>query len=38
MDGYVTKPIRRELLLQTLAELQGAPEPGTVLGSGLAER
>ena len=38
MDGYVTKPIRRELLLQALAEFQGAPEPSAVAGSGIAER
>ena len=29
MDGYVTKPIRRDLLLQTLEELQS--EPGAIL-------
>jgi signal transduction histidine kinase/CheY-like chemotaxis protein len=29
MDGYVTKPIRRDLLLQALAEYQG--EPGAIL-------
>jgi CheY-like chemotaxis protein len=38
MDGYVTKPIRHDLLLQALEEFQGAPEPGAVLGSGLTER
>ena len=38
MDGYVTKPIRREVLLQALAEFQGAPEPSAVAGSGMAER
>jgi signal transduction histidine kinase/CheY-like chemotaxis protein len=36
MDGYVTKPIRREVLLQTLEQFQGAPEPGAVVGSGAA--
>jgi signal transduction histidine kinase/DNA-binding response OmpR family regulator len=30
MDGYVTKPIRRELLLQTLAEFQGESAPGPI--------
>jgi CheY-like chemotaxis protein len=29
MDGYLTKPIRRELLLQALAQFQG--EPGAIL-------
>ena len=29
MDGYVMKPIRRNLLLQALAEFQG--EPGAIL-------
>jgi signal transduction histidine kinase/DNA-binding response OmpR family regulator len=38
MDGYVTKPVRRELLLQTLEEFQGEPEPGAVLASGATER
>jgi CheY-like chemotaxis protein len=37
MDGYVTKPIRAELLLQTLEEFQGAPGPGAVAGSGITE-
>jgi CheY-like chemotaxis protein len=37
MDGYVTKPIRAELLLQTLEEFQGAPEPGAVAGSCMRE-
>jgi CheY-like chemotaxis protein len=26
MDGYVTKPIRYDLLLQMLADIQTAPE------------
>jgi signal transduction histidine kinase/CheY-like chemotaxis protein len=34
MDGYVTKPIRREVLLQTLAELPDAPEPIAAAASG----
>jgi CheY-like chemotaxis protein len=38
MDGYVTKPIRRELLLQTLADLPGEPELSAVPGSAPAER
>ena len=38
MDGYVTKPIRRELLLQALEEFQGAPQPSAVASSGVAER
>ena len=38
MDGYVTKPIRREQLLQTLAEFQGEPEPSAVAGSGATSR
>jgi CheY-like chemotaxis protein len=29
MDGYVTKPIRRELLLRTLEQFQR--EPGVIL-------
>jgi signal transduction histidine kinase/CheY-like chemotaxis protein len=33
MDGYVTKPIRREALLHALEEFQGAPETGAVVGS-----
>jgi signal transduction histidine kinase/DNA-binding response OmpR family regulator len=37
MDGYVTKPIRRELLLQKLEEFQGAAEPVAVGGGGMAE-
>jgi signal transduction histidine kinase/CheY-like chemotaxis protein len=36
MDGYVTKPIRREALLQALAKLDGKPEPSTVPGGGVA--
>jgi signal transduction histidine kinase/ActR/RegA family two-component response regulator len=38
MDGYVTKPIRRDLLLQALAEFQGAPALGAVANSGLTKR
>jgi CheY-like chemotaxis protein len=38
MDGYLPKPIRRELLLQTLEEFQGQPAPGGVAGSVTAER
>ena len=38
MDGYVSKPIRRDQLLQALAEFQGEPEPGAVLDGGLRER
>ena len=31
MDGYVTKPIRRDVLLRTLEEFQGAAEPSAIL-------
>ena len=37
MDGYVTKPIRRELLLQTLEQFQGAPEPSAVANTATAK-
>ena len=37
MDGYVMKPIRRDLLLQALAKFQGKLEPAAVLGSGPTE-
>jgi len=33
----VTKPIRRELLLQTLEEFQGEPKPGVVVGGAMTE-
>jgi signal transduction histidine kinase/DNA-binding response OmpR family regulator len=35
MDGYVTKPIQRELLLRTLEELRGGTRPGPAAGGGL---
>lgn len=38
MDGYVTKPICGDLLLQTLEDFEGAPEPGAVLGGGPTQR
>ena len=31
MDGYVTKPIRRDVLLRTLEEFQDAAEPSAIL-------
>jgi signal transduction histidine kinase/CheY-like chemotaxis protein len=37
MDGYVTKPIRRDVLLQTLEELQGGPQPSAVVGGAATE-
>ena len=33
MDGYVTKPIRRDLLLQAVEEFQGKPQPGAAAGA-----
>jgi signal transduction histidine kinase/CheY-like chemotaxis protein len=38
MDGYVTKPIRREVLLRTLAKFAGEPEPSAVSSGGVAAR
>ena len=38
MDGYVTKPIRRDLLLRAVEEFQGEPEPSAVAGSGATSR
>jgi len=38
MDGYVTKPIRRDVLLRTLAKFEGKPTPGAVPAGGAAER
>ena len=38
MDGYVTKPIRREVLMRALARFEGKPEPDAVPGGALAER
>jgi CheY-like chemotaxis protein len=37
MDGYVTKPIRREVLMRTLAKFEGKPMPGAAPGA-VAER
>jgi signal transduction histidine kinase/CheY-like chemotaxis protein len=38
MDGYVVKPVQRDLLLQALAEFQGEPEAGEAPGGSPAER
>ena len=37
MDGYMTKPIRRDVLLQTLARFEGALAPATVPDEALAQ-
>ena len=33
MDGYVTKPVRRQALPATLAKFEGLPEPAAAGGS-----
>jgi CheY-like chemotaxis protein len=38
MDGYLTKPIQRQLLMQTLEALPGKPEPRPADDRALAER